>query len=102
MNHPLARLATWLRAARHPDADVLPTTLPVPSGGVVRVGRPLPSYQRWEHSTYIRSAVLPVQCRQCRLLNLDIASRSFLHCAVNPLGPETDPCRDFQPTLDED
>ena len=102
MNPFLKRLFTWLRAARHPDADVLPAILPVPSGGVVRVGRPLPSYQRWEHSTYIRSAMIPNQCRQCRLLNPDIVSRSFLHCAVNPLGPETDPCRDRQLTTEED
>jgi len=92
----LKRLFAWLRVARHPDAFTMPPSiLPVPSGGYVRVGGILPSYQRWEHSTYIRSATIPAECRRCSWLNPDPTSRGFLHCAVNPLGPETDPCKDY-------
>ena len=99
----LKRLFAWLRAARHPAAPMLPISiLPVASGGYVRVGGTLPSHQRWQHSSYIRSAVLPAECRRCSWLNPDPTSRGFMHCAVNPLGPETDPCKDYNALQEED
>lgn len=90
----LARLRPHL-----PPASELPAILPVPSGGVVRVGRTLPSYLACRPEL---PAPEPMQCRRCSYRNQDAASRFFVRCAVNPLGPETDPCRDRQLTTEED
>lgn len=99
MNPLLKRLATWLGLADQPPVDLSTATLPVPSGGFVRVGRPLPSYLACRPEL---PAPEPIQCRRCSYRNQDAASRFFVRCAVNPLGPETDPCQDFQLTTEED
>lgn len=102
MKTHLKRLLARLRPHLPPAPQLPPSILPVPSGGVVRVGRTLPSYQRYWHSTYIRGATIPFQCRRCQYLNQDVTTRGFLHCAAYPLGPDEDPCRDFVLIPDED
>ena len=69
----LARLRPHL-----PPAPELPAILPVPSGGVVRVGRTLPSYLACRPEL---PAPEPMQCRRCSYRNQDAASRFFVRCA---------------------
>lgn len=81
-----------------------PAIVPVPSGGVVRIGRQLPSYALQQ-----RLEAAPKQCQGCWFYNVwdsphcEQAPAWHVSCAVHPQGPGEGDCLDRRllPTSDE-